>query len=103
MFCSNGSVLLRGVATTSYLPRIVDTELDELLPSLAAIALEGAKGVGKTATAGRRARTIYALDNGRQREIVAAGPEIVDIGARPVLLDEWQRYPAIWDYVRRQV
>ena len=31
----------------SYLSRVVDKELDELLPSLPAVALEGAKGVGK--------------------------------------------------------
>lgn len=34
-----------------YVPRIVDEKLDDLLPHLAAINLDGAKGVGKTATA----------------------------------------------------
>ncbi len=38
----------------AYQPRIVDSELDDLLPGLAAIAIEGPKGVGKTATARRR-------------------------------------------------
>ncbi|MCU0479027.1 MAG: AAA family ATPase, partial [Chloroflexi bacterium] len=42
-----------------YLRRVVDAELDELLPGLPAIAIEGAKGVGKTATAERRAATIH--------------------------------------------
>ena len=38
----------------AYQIHVVDAELDALLPGLAALALEGAKGVGKTATAGRR-------------------------------------------------
>ncbi len=88
---------------TPYAPRIVDTELDELLTQAAAVAIEGAKGVGKTATAIRRAATVVALDDPVQRDIAAA-----DIGAvirrpPPVLLDEWQRLPALWDAVRRAV
>ena len=39
-----------------YTRRIIDDELDELIPELAAIALEGPKAVGKTATAERRAK-----------------------------------------------
>lgn len=35
----------------NYRRRIVDEELDALLPSLPAISIEGPKGVGKTATA----------------------------------------------------
>ena len=34
----------------TYRRRIIDDTLDDLFPHLAAIALEGAKGVGKTAT-----------------------------------------------------
>lgn len=45
-------------ALITYLPRIVDAELDELLAALPALALEGPKGVGKTETAKRRAKTI---------------------------------------------
>ena len=48
-----------------YLRRLVDTELDELMLELPAIVLEGPKGVGKTATAERRARTIVRLTSRR--------------------------------------
>lgn len=57
-----------------YLPRIVDDELDELAQGLPAISLEGPKGVGKTATAQRRARTTFALDEPAVRELLAADP-----------------------------
>lgn len=92
-----------GWHVTDYLHRIVDVELDELLPQLPAIALEGPRGIGKTSTAQRRARTVYQLDEPAQRAIAEADPAQVLSGEPPVLLDEWQRVPAVWDAVRRAV
>ena len=89
--------------SNSYVRRIVDDELDELLPALPAIALEGPKGVGKTETALRRARTVYQLDIPAQRSIAEADPAQVIAGHYPVLIDEWQRVPPVWDAVRREV
>lgn len=88
---------------SSYLPRVVDDELDQLLGSLPAIALEGAKGVGKTATATRRARSVRALDDPGTREIIGADPSRLVGGDTPILIDEWQRVPESWDLVRRAV
>jgi predicted AAA+ superfamily ATPase len=87
----------------SYLPRVIDDELDALFPHLAAIALEGAKGVGKTATAIRRARTVHRLDEPGELAVIEAEPGLIAGSPRPVLVDEWQRVPATWDVVRRAV
>lgn len=89
--------------TSGYLHRVADTELDALLPELPAIAIEGAKGVGKTATAERRAATVHRLDDEGQRLIAEADPARLAAGAPPILIDEWQRVPATWDVVRRAV
>lgn len=86
-----------------YLHRVVDDELDELLRALPAIALEGAKGVGKTETALQRAATVHRLDDPAQRAIAEAAPARLLEGTPPVLLDEWQRVPPVWDGVRRAV
>jgi predicted AAA+ superfamily ATPase len=86
-----------------YRTRVVDGELDQLLPGLSAISLEGPKGVGKTATAARRARTVVALDDAAARELLRADPRRLDRSPTPVLVDEWQREPAVWDLVRRSV
>jgi len=86
-----------------YTPRIVDGELDELLRELPALALEGPKGVGKTATALRRAVTSFRLDDPAQRELAAADPMVVLQAPPPILIDEWQHVPAVWDAVRRLV
>jgi predicted AAA+ superfamily ATPase len=90
-------------ASTGYLPRIVDEELDELLPDLPAIAIAGPKAVGKTATAARRAATAYRLDQDSQRSIVEGDTSQVVEGEPPILIDEWQRVPAVFDRVRRAV
>lgn len=86
-----------------YLSRSVDAELDALLPHAAALALDGPKGVGKTATAHRRVATAWFLDDPAQREIAAADPTLSTPPPGGVLLDEWQRIPQVWDAVRRQV
>lgn len=57
-----------------YLARVVDSEFDELVPSLPALALQGAKGVGKTVTARRRARTVHTLDAPGALEFFGADP-----------------------------
>ncbi len=87
----------------NYQRRVVDDELDEILQELPAVALEGPRGVGKTATAHERARTAVYLDDPVQRAIVEADPRYVLKGDPPVLIDEWQRVPTIWDAVRRAV
>lgn len=86
-----------------YRRRIVDDELDQLLIDVAAISLDGPKGVGKTATASQRARTVFALDDPATAELVRADPTRLTAGPPPTLVDAWQRYPASWDRVRRAV
>lgn len=86
-----------------YSTRVIDAELDELMDGLAAIALQGPKAVGKTATALRRASTVHELDEDEQRAVAGADLDRVIDGEPPVLIDEWQRLPAIWDKVRRAV
>ncbi|MFI5008940.1 MAG: ATP-binding protein [Solirubrobacterales bacterium] len=86
-----------------YRQRIVDAELDELMLSASALAIEGAKGVGKTATAMQRAAHVRELDDPAQRRIALADPARLLEGPAPVLIDEWQYVPESWDLVRRAV
>ena len=86
-----------------YRRRVLDDTLDELSPHIAALALEGAKGVGKTATASQRAKTTLSLSDPGQREALTANLDRVVQVPAPVLIDEWQLQPAVWDRVRRAV
>ncbi len=86
-----------------YTRRILDTELDELFGALAALAIDGAKGVGKTTTAEQRVADVVRLDSRASREAIEAEPEQLLAHPCPLLLDEWQKVPAVWDVVRRSV
>lgn len=86
-----------------YTPRVVDGELSELLRGLAAVVIEGAKAVGKTSTATQIAHTVHELDDPQQLNIARAAPDRLLQGTSPVLIDEWQRLPEVWDLVRRAV
>lgn len=87
----------------SYLKRALDQRLDALLPEVPAIAIDGAKGVGKTATALQRADTVWMLDRPETQRIAAADSDFATVPAGTLLLDEWQKVPFVWDSVRRQV
>ncbi|WP_022867280.1 ATP-binding protein [Schaalia vaccimaxillae] len=86
-----------------YLVRTVDHLLDELLPEVAAIAIDGPKGVGKTATARRRASAEWQLDDPAQRDIARADFQLATAPEGTLLIDEWQLLPQVWDSVRRRV
>jgi predicted AAA+ superfamily ATPase len=86
-----------------YRPRLVDGELDELSVALGAIAIEGAKAVGKTATALQRASSAHQLDDPDQRALAEADLDRLLETPPPILIDEWQYVPAVWDRVRRAI
>lgn len=88
----------------TYLRRHVDERLGWALSQLPAVSLEGLRGVGKTTTAQRVAAASLLLD----RPVDAMPFEVDPFAAveghpEPVLLDEWQLVPEVWDAVRRSV
>jgi len=88
----------------TYLPRIVDGELERRLRSVGAVVIEGPKACGKTATATRSAQTIFRLDEDpAARSLIHNAPGQLFDNPTPILFDEWQVEPAIWNRVRRQV
>jgi len=89
--------------TGGYRRRILDSELDELLLALPAIAIEGAKGVGKTASAEQRASEVFRLDVPAERSAAETNPVRLVSRGQAVLIDEWQYVPELWDRVRRAV
>lgn len=86
-----------------YQPRVVDALLDDLLAELPAVVLRGARAVGKSETAGRRAKTTYRMDDPAALRVAQADPDAILAGETPILIDEWQRWPAVWDRVRRAI
>lgn len=91
------------MAQKLYISRVIDAELTELIAAVPAVVLEGPKGVGKTVSATRLAATVRRLDAPAERSVVAADPQLAIEGRRPLLIDEWQRFPPVWDAVKRAV
>ncbi|MCY3851715.1 MAG: DUF4143 domain-containing protein [Acidimicrobiaceae bacterium] len=87
-----------------YLPRRVDGRLARLLGVHPALLVEGVRGAGKTSTASQLAAATLRLDHPPTAEMVSNDPEAACSSLpSPVLIDEWQRVPAVWDAVRRMI
>ena len=88
----------------AYLRRLADVRLAYLLRVHPACLIQGVRGVGKTTTAQQAAAATLRLDHPPTAEQVANDPEAACLSLpSPVLIDEWQRVPAVWDAVRRMV
>ena len=85
---------------SGYVRRVVDDVPDVLFAALPAIHLDGPKAVGKTETALQRAQTVRRLDRPEVRAAALADADVMLLGDPPILLDEWQRVPALWDAVK---
>lgn len=73
------------------------------MPELPALSITGARAIGKTVTASRRAGTIFRIDDPGHRQLLDADPTLLETSTPPVLIDEWQLKPETWDFVRRAV
>lgn len=91
------------VLEKSYNKRHIDKVIEQDLKDLPAILIEGAKGVGKTETAKQFAKQTYNLDNALEQQLIKANPSILLQGQKPVLIDEWQREPSVWTFIRHAV
>jgi hypothetical protein len=71
-----------------YTARFADVELQTRLSSAGAVVIEGAKAVGKTATAQRQAVSVVFLDTDlNARTAAELDPSLVLQGATPRLID----------------
>jgi predicted AAA+ superfamily ATPase len=88
----------------SYRERLTDKELLEKLDSGGALLIRGLKACGKTESARQYSNSILAMDRDSQVPLLmSTSPERLLLGATPRLIDEWQEYPKIWNYVRHEV
>ena len=87
----------------SYEPRIVDDQIKKYLTLFGAVEVSGTKWCGKTWSSLAHAASVTYVDRGANLQISSADPMYPLIGARPHVVDEWQRVPAIWDAVRHAV
>ncbi|MDR1237930.1 MAG: DUF4143 domain-containing protein [Propionibacteriaceae bacterium] len=90
-----------------YRPRLIDSSVNELLRVTGAVAIEGPKWCGKTWTAMTHAASaIWVADPSGDyltRRIATSDPFSLLESEKPLLIDEWQDAPGLWDAVRLAV
>lgn len=87
-----------------YKPRFIDEILNERLKQSGAILIQGPKGSGKTESALQVAKSVARMDSNPVIAVqMEVDPNLVLEGETPRLIDEWQEYPQIWNYVRHTV
>lgn len=91
------------IKPASYAPRIVDAQIEKYLTLFGAIEIAGTKWCGKTWSSLAHGKSVTYVDRGSNLQIATADPSYPLSGARPHIVDEWQRVPAIWDTVRHAV
>lgn len=87
-----------------YLPRLIDSLLDELLSDHPAILVVGPRACGKTTTGRRHCREQLRLDRPAEAAVVRADPDAALADSSfPLLVDEWQVVPEVLGAVKRAV
>ena len=88
----------------TYKTRLIEGDLVAKLQASGAVLIKGPKSCGKTETAKQFAKSILETDRDTQVPVImATDPRLLLIGKTPRLIDEWQIYPQIWNYVRHEV
>ncbi len=83
------------MATTGYVPRLVDAFVGELFEELPALLITGPRATGKTTTARRHAATVVRLDAEAEARAFHDDPDAaLRALPTPVLLDERALSPA---------
>ena len=88
----------------TYLPRLVDDTVAQLLSKLPALLLVGPRACGKTTTARRNAGSVVQLDRAADSVAFRADPDVALANRRePLLSVEWQAVPEVLGAVKRAV
>ena len=90
-----------------YLPRVVDSEIDELMQIMGAVLIEGCKWCGKSTTAKQFCNSLIELQDPDKKiqydNISNTKPSLFLNGSKPRLFDEWQDAPKLWGTIRKDI
>ncbi len=90
-----------------YLNRIIEENIKESMLTNGCVVIEGPKWCGKSTTAERFAKSVVKLQKPatfRQYKMLSdIGDDNLLYGEKPLLFDEWQKIPDLWDYIRNEI
>lgn len=88
----------------NYKKRIIDETLSKKLQAKGAVLIEGPKWCGKTTTADQHSNSRIMLSRPdikeQFRSLLEIDADVALSGEPPMLIDEWQTVPKLWDAVR---
>ena len=90
-----------------YRSRVIDSTVAKKLRGKGAVVIEGPKWCGKTTTGEHFAKATLNLSNPKEfqnvKQLVLVAPEKILDSTHPLLIDEWQLVPQIWDAIRFKI
>ncbi|MDR1404715.1 MAG: DUF4143 domain-containing protein [Candidatus Methanoplasma sp.] len=90
-------------AKKEYRGRLVDKRVDLMLSSFGGVLITGPKWCGKSWTGFRHAGSAVFMDQKASIAKARLAPYEVLKGKSPLLVDEWQYVPELWDAARRKI
>jgi predicted AAA+ superfamily ATPase len=91
----------------NYKKRIIEKEIEDKMKYSGAVVIEGPKWTGKSTTAELYSKTIIKLQNPiikrQYQTLVTISKDEVLSGEKPILFDEWQEVPEVWDFIRLDI
>lgn len=91
----------------NYIPRLIESSISRELSAIGCVSIEGPKWCGKSTTAELFAKTIIKLQNPiiftQYSTFASTSKENLLRGEKPILFDEWQKIPEIWDFIRTDI
>lgn len=90
-----------------YMPRLIDDVLKRKMKLYGAVVVEGCKWCGKSTTCMQVAKSNISFQNPDEYEnnsmIADTKPSLFLQHDKPLLIDEWQVFPTVWDSIRYDV
>ncbi|MBQ6610594.1 MAG: ATP-binding protein [Oscillospiraceae bacterium] len=86
-----------------YYPRYIEQSIKRAMHSSGAVLVTGPKFCGKTTTCMRFQKSNIKLNTNQMISLVSMNPRQALAGERPRLIDEWQKVPDIWNYVKEDL
>ena len=86
-----------------YYERYADKLIPRALKSSGAVLVAGPKFCGKTTTSLRYQKSVLRLNTQQAISIAQMNPAATLNGETPRMIDEWQKVPDIWNYVKEDL
>ena len=85
---------------TDYITRLAELSLQRMLHSTGCVVVSGPKFCGKSTMCDQYAKSKVELKTTNAIELAKSDPKSALLGERPHLIDEWQKAPEIWNFIK---